>query len=89
MRCLLHGDESKEEVQRQVRRGIAHCVIAVVTARLPARSPDSVVSLCQMVFGGAAALRRHVLHSGGLLGVVRSVFLDFLSMQDRVSTATS
>ena len=61
----------------------------VVIARQPARGPDSVVSLYQMVFGGAAALWRQVLHSGGLLGVVRSVFLDFLSMQDCVSTTTS
>ena len=65
------------------------CVIAVVTVRQPARGSDSVVSLCQMVFGGAAALRRQVLHSGGLLGMVRSVFLDFLSTLDRVLTATS
>ena len=47
------------------------------------------VSLRQMVFAGAAALRRQVLHSGGLLGVVRSVFLNFLSTRDRVLTVTS
>ena len=89
MRCLLHGDESEEEVQRRVRRGPARLCLCGATARQPARGPDSVVSLCQMVFGGAAALRRQILHSGGLLGVVRSVFLDFLSMLDRVLTATS
>ena len=67
----------------------ARLCLCGATARQPARGPDSVVSLCQMVFGGAAALRRQVLHSGGLLGVVRSVFLDFLSTLDRVLTATS
>ena len=34
------------------------CVIVVVTARQPARGPDSMVLLCQMVFAGVAALWR-------------------------------
>ena len=41
------------------------------------------------MFGGAAALQRQVLLSGGLLGVVRSVFVNFLSTRDRVSMVTS
>ena len=68
-------------------RGPPRCVIAVVTARQPARGTDLVVSLCRMVYGTTAALRRQVLHGGGLRDVVRSVFLDFLSTRDHVFTA--
>ena len=66
------------------------CVFAVVKARQPARGPDSMVfTLSDGVCWGSGTTGRQVLHSGGLLGVVRSVFLDFLSTWDRVSTATS
>ena len=79
VRCLLHGDESEEKVQRRMRRGPRALCFRGGDGEAAARGPDSMVSLCQMVFAGAAALQRQVLHSGGLLGVVRSVFLDFLS----------
>ena len=70
MRCLRRGDESEEESNGGCGVAPARCVIAVVTTRQPARGPDSVVSLCRTVYGGAAALWRQVLHGGGLLGVV-------------------
>ena len=57
----------------------ARCVFAVVTVRQPREVQIRWFSLYRMVYGGAMALRRQVLHGGGLLGVVRYVFLDFLS----------
>jgi hypothetical protein len=53
----------------------ACCVIAVPTARHPARGPDSVLSPRRMVGDVAAALWRRVPHGGGLVGAVQSVSL--------------
>ena len=75
MRCLLRGDESEVESNGGCGEAPVHCVFAVVTARQPAYGPDSVFSPCQMVCNVATALRRQVLHSGGLLSAVRSVSL--------------
>ena len=41
--------------------------------------PDLVISLCQVVDGVAAALRRRVLHGGSLLGAVQSASSGSLS----------
>ena len=79
MRCLQRGDESEEESDGGRGEAPAHCVFAEASARQLARGPDSVVSLCRLVYGGAVALQRQVLHGGGLLDVMRSIFLDFLS----------
>lgn len=58
VRCLQRRDESEEGSNGGCGEPPARCVIAVVTARQPARGTDSVVLLCQMVCGVAGALRR-------------------------------
>ena len=75
------GDESKVGSNGGSGEAPARCVIAVATARQPVRGPDSVVSSCKVVGGVAAALRRRVLHSGVLLGAVRSASFGSLSTQ--------
>ena len=89
VRCLLRGDESEVESNGGCDEAPVHCVFAVVTARQPACSPDSVFSPCQMVCDVAAAQRRRVLHSGGLLGAVWSVSLVSPSARGYALLATS
>ena len=78
MQCLLLGDESEEEVQRRVWRG---------PRMLCHRGDDGEAADERSGFGGFAlshgvwwgsGTTTQVLHGGGLLGVVGSVFLDFL-----------
>jgi len=64
---FLRGDESG--VQRRTWRG----------PRALWSGPDLVISLCQVVDGVAAALRRRAPHGGGLLGAVQSASSGSLS----------
>jgi hypothetical protein len=69
------------ESNGRMLRGPTRCVLVVATARQPVRGPDSMVSLCQVKDGVAAALRLRlrlrIPHGGGLLGVVQSTFVGF------------
>jgi hypothetical protein len=87
--CLRLGDESEVESDGGRGEAPARCVLAVATARQPTRGPYSVVSLCRMVGTVVAALRRRVLHGGGLFGAELSVFLLSLSVLDCILAATS
>ena len=79
MRCLWRGDESEEESNGGCGEAPARCVFVVATARRHECGPDSVVPPCQMMYDVATALRRQVLHGGGLLGAMLSVPLVSLS----------
>nr|TKW36290.1 hypothetical protein SEVIR_2G431100v2 [Setaria viridis] len=72
---FLRGDETEVESNGGCGEAPASCLIAVATARQPARGPDSVVSLCQVERDVAAALQQRVPHGGGLLGVVQLFLL--------------
>ena len=86
--CLRRCDES-EESDGGRDEAPARCVFVAVSARQPARGPDSVVPLRRTVDSVAAALWRQVLLGCGLLGAGLSVSLIFLSVLDRALVATS
>lgn len=64
-----------------VASALCVCVIAVVTARLPTRGLDLVVSLYQMECIVPMALRQRVPHDGGLLCAVQFVFTSLLQFR--------
>jgi len=68
----LRGDVREAESNGGCGEAPVRCVVVAAAARQPSRGPDSVLSPCQVESVVTVALRRKVLHGGGLLGAAQS-----------------